>query len=175
VGTDPSIWEPGPTIQNTFPLTKGPTNQNTFPLTKGPTNQNIFPLTKGPTNQNTFPLTKGPTNQNTFPLTKGLYYRHKYSVSSAVRVADLRRSLKGRSRMWRSWAGVVTRGSAVGRPVGRAAKFSTTTLEAACGREIPINSLATALVDIPAVSMPIARSLKIGDICGIVLWQNGTF
>ena len=73
--------------------------------------------------------------------------------------------------MWRSWAGVVTRGLAVVMPVGRAAKFSKTTLEAAYGREI----LATALVDIPAVSVPIARSLKTGDICGIVLWQNGTF
>ncbi len=31
------------------------------------------------------------------------------------------------------------------------------------------NSWATALVDIPAVSMPIARSLKTCDICGIVL------
>ena len=31
------------------------------------------------------------------------------------------------------------------------------------------NSLATALVDIPAVSMPIACSLKTLDICGIVL------
>ncbi len=31
------------------------------------------------------------------------------------------------------------------------------------------NSRATALVYIPAVSMPIARSLKTFDICGIVL------
>ncbi len=31
------------------------------------------------------------------------------------------------------------------------------------------NSRATALVDIPAVSMPIARSFKTCDICGIVL------
>ncbi len=31
------------------------------------------------------------------------------------------------------------------------------------------NSQATALVDIPAVNMPIALSLKICDICGIVL------
>ena len=32
-------------------------------------------------------------------------------------------------------------------------------------------SLATALVDIPAVSMPIAHSLKTSDICGIVLYE----
>ncbi len=31
------------------------------------------------------------------------------------------------------------------------------------------SSWATALVDIPAVSMPIARSLKTCNICGIVL------
>ena len=36
-----------------------------------------------------------------------------------------------------------------------------------------INFLATALVDIPAVSMPIARCLKTWDICDIV-WQNCT-
>jgi hypothetical protein len=33
-------------------------------------------------------------------------------------------------------------------------------LEVAYGREKNINSLATALVDIPAVSMPIINSLK---------------
>jgi hypothetical protein len=32
-----------------------------------------------------------------------------------------------------------------------------------------LNSLATALVDIPAVSMPIVPSLKTWDVCGIVL------
>jgi hypothetical protein len=31
------------------------------------------------------------------------------------------------------------------------------------------NYLATALVDIPAVSLPIARTLKTWDICGIAL------
>ena len=35
--------------------------------------------------------------------------------------------------------------------------------------KLTFNSLATALVDIPAVSMPIARSLKTWEICGIVL------
>ncbi len=35
--------------------------------------------------------------------------------------------------------------------------------------KLTFNSQATALVDIPAVSMPIARSLKNCDICGIVL------
>ncbi len=35
--------------------------------------------------------------------------------------------------------------------------------------KLTLNSLATALVDIPGASMPIARSLTTGDICGIVL------
>ncbi len=35
--------------------------------------------------------------------------------------------------------------------------------------KLTFNSRATALVDIPAVSMSIARSLKTCDICGIVL------
>ena len=35
--------------------------------------------------------------------------------------------------------------------------------------KLTFNSLATALVDIPAVSMPRARSLKTRNICGIVL------
>ncbi len=69
--------------------------------------------------------------------------------------------------MWRSWAGVVTRGLAVVRPVGCTAKFSETPLpsrlmvEKFLFREIK--------VDIPAVSMPIARSLKTCGIFGILL------
>ncbi len=35
--------------------------------------------------------------------------------------------------------------------------------------KLTFDSRATPLVDIPAVSMPIARSLKTCDICGIVL------
>jgi hypothetical protein len=35
--------------------------------------------------------------------------------------------------------------------------------------KLTLNSLETALVDIPTVSMPIAHSLKAWDICGIVL------
>ncbi len=53
--------------------------------------------------------------------------------------------------------------------LGCTVKFSEKPLEMAYGREMNIQFTATALVDIPAVSMPIARSLKTSDICGIVL------
>ena len=35
--------------------------------------------------------------------------------------------------------------------------------------KLTLNSLATVLVDIPAISMPIARAFKTSDICGIAL------
>jgi hypothetical protein len=57
--------------------------------------------------------------------------------------------------------------SAVVRPVVRTVKFSKTKLESVYGRELNTNSLATALLDIPAASIPFAQSLKTRDICGI--------
>ncbi len=59
--------------------------------------------------------------------------------------------------------------SAVMRPVGCTAKFSERLWRWLMVEKWTFNSWATALVNIPAVSMPIARSLKTSDICGIVL------
>ncbi len=41
--------------------------------------------------------------------------------------------------------------------------------------KLTFNSRETALVDIPAVRVPIARSLKTCDICGIVLCDKTAF
>jgi hypothetical protein len=41
--------------------------------------------------------------------------------------------------------------------------------------KLTFNSLATALVDIPTVSMPTARSLKTRHLWHYVVWQNCTF
>ncbi len=60
--------------------------------------------------------------------------------------------------------------SAVVRPVGCTSKFSETPVGAAYGREINIQFTGNSSGGhIHAVSLPIARSLKTCDICGIVL------
>ena len=105
----------------------------------------------------------GPANQNEFFLSKGLYYRQKYSSSpSSV-------SLRWRSRIWRSWAGMVTSGLRLWGWLD----VQPNSLKW-CWRQLMVekwtfNSLATALVDILAVSMLITYPLKNWDICGIVL------
>ena len=96
----------------------------------------------------------------------------KPTVSSAFRVAGLRRSRWRRSRMGGSWAGVVTRGLWFW---GRLDVLPTSLKQ--CWRQFMVEKLtlnyrSTALVDIPAVSMPIARSLKTWDICGIMLYDK---
>ncbi len=64
--------------------------------------------------------------------------------------------------------------SAVVRLVGYTAKFSEMPLETFMVAKLTFNSRATALVEIPAVSLPIACSLKTCDICGIVLCDKTT-
>ncbi len=59
--------------------------------------------------------------------------------------------------------------SAVVRPVGCTAKSLKHLWRRLMVEKLTLNSRATALVDIPAVSMPIPHSLKTCDICGIVL------
>ncbi len=83
-------------------------------------------------------------------------------VAAAVRVAGLRRSWRWRCWMWRSWAGEVTSWSAV----VRLGCMYCQILWNAFGDWLMVekwtfNSRATALVDIPAVNMPIATSVTL--------------
>ena len=105
-----------------------------------------------------------------FPPQNGLYYRQKYfSVSSAVRVAGHRRSRRWRKWMSRSWAGVVTLGLQLCGRLDILPNSLKLIWRRLMVEKLTLNYLETALVDIPAVSMPIARSLKSWDICGHVM------
>ncbi len=90
-------------------------------------------------------------------------------VAAAVRVAGLIRSWRWRCWMWTSWASVVTRGL----PLWGRLDVLPNSLKRLWRRlmveKLTFSSRATALLDIPAVSMPIACSLKTCNICGIVL------
>ncbi len=90
-------------------------------------------------------------------------------VAAAVRVAGLRRSWRWRYWMWRSWAGVITCGPRLWGQLGVLQNSLKHLWRRLMVDKWTFNSRATALVDIPAVNMPIARSLKIFNICGIVL------
>ncbi len=90
-------------------------------------------------------------------------------VAAAVRVAGLRQSWRWRCWMWRSWAGVVTRGLRLWGRLDVLPNSLKRLWKWFMVEKWTFNSQATALVDIPAVSMPIARSLKTCNICGIVL------
>ncbi len=96
----------------------------------------------------------------------------KSIVAAAVRVAGLRRSWRWRCWMWRSWAAVVTHGLRLWGRLDVLPNSLKCLWRWLMVEKLTFNSRATALVDIPAVSMPIARSLKTCEICGIVLCDN---
>ncbi len=74
-------------------------------------------------------------------------------VTAAVRVAGLRRCWRWRCWMWRSWAGVVTCGLRLVVLPNSLKRLWRRLME----EKLTFDSQATSLVDIPAVSMPIAR------------------
>ncbi len=90
-------------------------------------------------------------------------------VAADVRVAGLRRSWRWRCWMWRSWAGVVTRGLRLWGRLDVLPNSLKRLWRWLIVEKWKFNSQATALVDIRAVSIPIACSLKTYNICGIVL------
>ncbi len=95
--------------------------------------------------------------------------RNSLFVAAAVRVAGHRRSWRWRCWMWRSWAGVVTRGLRLWGRLNVLPNSLKCFWRRLMVEKWTFNSRATALVDIPVVIMTIAHSLKIYDICGIVL------
>ncbi len=90
-------------------------------------------------------------------------------VAAAVRVAGLNHTWRWRCWMWRSWAGVVTCGLRLWGRLNVLPNSLKCLWRRLMVEKWIFNSRATALVDIPAVKMPIAHSLKTCDICGIVL------
>ncbi len=90
-------------------------------------------------------------------------------VAAAVWVAGLRRSWRWTCWMWRSWAGVVTCGLQLWGRLDVLPNSLRRLWRWLMVEKWISNSRATALVDIPAVSMAITRSLITYDICGIVL------
>ncbi len=84
------------------------------------------------------------------------------------------RSWRWRCWMWRSWAGVVTRGLQLWDRLNVPPNSLKPLWRRLMVEKLTFSSQATSLVDSPAVSMPIARSLKTCNICGIVLYDKTT-
>ncbi len=93
-------------------------------------------------------------------------------VAAAVRVNGLRWSRRWRYWMWRFWAGVVTRGLRLWGWLDVLPSSLKRLWRRLMVEKWTLDSRATALVDIPAVRMPIARSLKTCNICSIVLFAH---
>jgi hypothetical protein len=74
-----------------------------------------------------------------------------------------------RSQMWRSWVGVVTHGLWLWGRLDVLPNFLKWHWRQLMVEKWTLNSLATALGDIPVVSTPIAHYLKTWVICGSVL------
>ena len=92
----------------------------------------------------------GPGNQNTFFPTKGLYYGQIYSsVSSAVQGVCVRRSRRRRSRMWRSWAGVIAHGLLLWHQLDERPNFIKCCLRCLMVEKLTFNYLATAKCTLP--------------------------
>ncbi len=138
--------------------------ENTSPKCQTPSNVSICPL-KSVTTMNCS------QHANELPWDGFWQFVQKFFgyANRLLQVAGLRRSWRWRCWMWRSWAGVVTRGLRLWGWLDVLPNSLKCLWRRLMVEKWTFNSWATALVDIPAVSMPIARSLKTCDICDIVL------
>ncbi len=149
--------------------------ENTSPKYQMPSNVSICPLKSvTTTNCSQVETPRTTSMQMSFPETvSDSLCRNPLVMQtdccSSCPVAGLRRSWRWRCWMWRSWAGVVTRGLWLWGRLDVQPNSLKRLWRRLMVEKWTFNSQATALVDIPAVSMPIARSLKTCNICGIVL------
>jgi hypothetical protein len=104
-----------------------------------------------------------------FPPQKALLQTEILISFISCWMAGLRRSCRWWSGMWRSRAGVVIRGLRLWGQLDVLPNSLKLCWRQFMVEELTLNSLATSLVDISAFSMPIARSLKPWDLCGILL------
>ncbi len=159
----PAQWKPGFIHE-----------ENTSPKCQTPSNVSICTL-KLVTTMNCSQVetpTRTTSMQMSFPETvSDSLYRNSLVIQPTVAaaVAGLRWSWRWRCWMWRSWAGVVTRGLRLWGRLDVLPNSLKRLWRRLMVEKLTFNSRATALVEIPAVSMPIACSLKTCDICGIVL------
>ncbi len=151
--------------------------ENTSPKCQMPSNVSIFPVKSVTTTNCSQVETPMRTTgmQMSFPETVFESFCRNYLVMQTDCCSSCPGGWSQTILAWRSWAGVVTRGLRLWgrldvRPNSLKRLWRRLMLE-----KLTCNSRATALVDIPTVSMPIARSLKTCDICGIVLCDKTAY
>ncbi len=104
-----------------------------------------------------------------------IIWLYKPIVAADVRVAGLRRSWRWSCWMWRSWDGVVTRGLQLWGQLDVQPNSLKCLWRWLMVEKWTFNTRATALVDIPAVSMPFACSLDLRHLWHCAVWLNCTF
>ncbi len=161
----PVQWKPGLIrVENTSPKYQTPSNVSICPL-KSVTMMNCSQV-ETPMRTTS---SRWASLRRFLTVCAEILWLCKPIVAAAVCEAGLRCSWRWRRWMWRSWAGVVTRGLRLWGRLDVLPNYLKRFWRRLMVEKWAFNSWATALVDIPAVSMTITRSLKTCDICGIVL------
>ncbi len=126
--------------------------ENTSPKCQTPSNVSILPTQVGYDDE----ACRLASLRRFLTVCAEILWLCKPIVAAAVRVAGLRQSWRWRCWMWRSWAGVVTRGLRLWGRLDVLPNSLKRLWKWFMVEKWTFNSQATALVDIPAVSMPIA-------------------